>query len=1000
MRKDFDIPALREKLAAERGPKYWRSLEELAETEEFLDFLRHEFAQGADQWLDTLSRRNFLKIMAASLALGGLTACGARTPEQIVPYVEGPETIVPGAPLFFATARQLSGIAMGVVAESHMGRPTKIEGNPDHPGSLGATDAFAQASVLSLYDPDRSQTVTQAGIVAAWSTFLNTLNLELEAQRTRNGAGLRLLTETITSPTLAGQIQALLEEFPEARWSQYEPVNRDNIREGAMLAFGEEVQPVFRFDQANVILSLAADFLAGGPMGVRYTYDFSQRRRVRENATEMNRLYTVDSTPTVTSSSADHHLPLRSGQIEAFARALAAELGLEVEAPAELPGVPENWIPALARDLQANQGASLVVVGDSQPPVVHALAHAINDALGNVGQTLYYTDPLEASPANQFESLRELVDDMAAGTVEVLIIIEANPVYSAPADLNFTEQLLNVPFRVRQGLYEDETSALCQWHIPSKHYLEMWGDARGYDGTVSIIQPLILPLYDDKSPYELLAAMLGQAGVTGYDLVREHWLNETSAADFERFWQESLRDGIVRNSALPVRTVSLNLAGLAPAPEAGGEGLEINFRPDPSVWDGQFANNGWLQELPKPLTKLTWDNVALISPATAERLGVTTQDVVQLTYNGRSVEAPVWVQPGQADEAVTVHLGYGRARVGRVGDNVGFNAYTLMTSGSPWFGTGLEVSPTGETYTLASTQTHANMEGFDMHGRPIVRAGTIEHFREEPEFAHEMGPEHHLDTSLSLAPEYEYNSYAWGMAIDLTLCNGCNACVVACQAENNIPVVGKEQVAIGREMHWLRIDTYYEGGLDNPAAYHQPMLCQHCEKAPCELVCPVHATVHDHEGLNVMVYNRCIGTRYCSNNCPYKVRRFNFLEYVEDIEVLKAQRNPDVTVRNRGVMEKCTYCIQRISSARIAAKNEDRRIGANEVVTACQAACPSRAIIFGDINNPESEVVQLKAQPHNYGVLTELGTQPRTTYLARLSNPNPELEERTSEGEG
>jgi MoCo/4Fe-4S cofactor protein with predicted Tat translocation signal len=998
MRKNFDIPAIRAKLADSRGPKYWRCLEELAETQEFQDFIRYEFPQGADQWLSVLSRRNFLKIMAASLALGGLTACAGQNPEKIVPYVEGPEEIIPGVPLFFATAMQFGGVALGVVAESHMGRPTKIEGNPDHPSSLGATDTFAQASVLTLYDPDRSQTVTQAGIVSAWPTFLDSLNLELETQRAKNGAGLRLLTETITSPTLGTQIQALLEEFPEARWHQYEPVNRDNAHEGALLAFGEDVNTVFQFDRATVVLALEADFMGSGPAGVRYSYDFSQRRRVRENATEMNRLYTVESTPSVTSFLADHHLPLRSSQIEALTRALAIELGLEVEGPGEnsLEGVPEGWLSALVQDLQANQGASIVIAGYSQPPIVHALVHAINEALGNVGQTLYYTDPLEVNPVNQGESLRELVDEMAAGAVEVLIILEANPVYNTPADLNFSEQLLKVNYRVRQGLYEDETSAYCQWHVASKHYLEMWSDARAYDGTVSIIQPLILPLYDDRSHHELLAAMVGRASITGYDLVREYWLAESSAPDFERFLQESLRDGVVRNTALPAKTVSLNLANLpAPSP-ATQAGLEINFQPDPTIWDGRFANNGWLQELPKPLNKLTWDNVALMSPATADQLGVSTEDVIYLTYNGRSVEAPVWVQPRQANESVTVYLGYGRARAGQVGTGLGFNAYALRTSEAPWSGSGLEITRRGDTYDLASSQTH-----FQMEGRPIVRAGTIEHFRETPEFVHEMGPEHHLDTSLSLMPGYEYNSYAWGMVVDLNVCNGCSACVVACQAENNIPIVGKEQVLISREMHWIRIDLYYEGELDNPRPYHQPMLCQHCEQAPCELVCPVHATVHDHEGLNLMVYNRCVGTKYCSNNCPYKVRRFNFLQYIDnDIETLKAQRNPDVTVRNRGVMEKCTYCIQRISAARIEAKNENRRIRDGEVVTACQAACPTRAIIFGDINDPESEVARLKAQPHNYGVLTELGTRPRTSYLAQFRNPNPELEDPNPEVEG
>lgn len=999
MRKNFDLPSIRSRLAEMNGQQYWRSLEELAQSEEFLDLLKHEFPQGVDQWLNPVSRRNFLRLMAASLALGGLAACSPQSREKIVPYINAPEEIVPGTPLFFATATQLRGIATGVLAESHMGRPTKIEGNPDHPGSLGGTDVFAQASILNLYDPDRAQTVTNAGLVTAWSTFLNTLNLELEKQRLTNGAGLRLLTGTVTSPSEAGQIEAVLSEFPAAKWYQYEPVNRDNAREGALLAFGEDVNPVYHFEQANVVLSLEADFMAAGPIGVRYARDFSDRRRVVETLENgaapdqgnagINRLYVVESSPTVTGSMADHRLPLKAGQVESLVRALAIELGLAVAAPggAALAGVPEGWLPALARDLQANRGASLVIPGDQQPPAVHALAHALNEALGNVGQTVIYTEPLEANPVNQTENLRELVDEMAAGQVEVLIIINANPVYEAPADLNFVERLQQVNFRVRQGLYEDETSAYCQWHIPMKHYLESWGDARAYDGTITLIQPLIEPIYDDKSAYELLSAMLGQAALTDYEIVRNYWA-EQNPTNFEDFWRQSLFNGFMAGTALPAKAVSLDLSRLGPAAEPDLEALEINFRPDPAVWDGRLANNGWLQELPKPINKLTWDNVASISPTMAGRLGLAPGDVIELEFEGRRVEAPVWIEPGQANNTVTVTLGYGRARAGRVGNGIGFNAYQIRPSTRPWIGPGVEIGKTGRQHRLASTQTHYNMEG-----RHLMRTGTIEQYRAEPEFAEHIG-EHEVDPHLSILPGYEYESYKWGMVVDLNSCNGCNACVVACQAENNIPIVGKEQVLVGREMHWLRIDAYFEGELDNPAMAHQPMMCQHCEQAPCELVCPVNATVHDHEGLNVMVYNRCIGTRYCSNNCPYKVRRFNFLHYTaltSSAESLKAQKNPDVTVRTRGVMEKCTYCIQRISAARIAAKKEDRPIQDGQVVTACQAACPTKAIYFGDMNDPNSEVSRMKAQPRNYGVLTELGTRPSTSYLARLKNPNPEL---------
>ncbi len=989
MRKNFDLTAIRTCLAETTGRKYWRSLDELAETEEFQDLLRHEFAQGADQWLNPVGRRNFLKLMAASLALGGLAACTPTQSEKILPYVRAPEEIVPGKPLFFATATQLRGIATGVLAESHEGRPTKIEGNPDHPGSLGAADTFMQASVLDLWDPDRSQSVSNVGLVNTWNAFLATLAVELEQQRVKNGAGLRILTETVSSPSLASQLQALLAEFPEAKWHQYEPVNRDQARQGAIIAFGEDVNPIYHFERAERVLALDADFMAAGPIGVRYARDFSDKRRVRADQADMNRLYVVESTPSVTGSMADHRLPLRPSRMLSFVTALAAELGLDITPPPadSLGNLPADWIPAVARDLQAHEGSSLVLTGDNQPPAVHALAHAINEALGNVGQTVIYTDPLEAQPVDQTESLRELVDDMAAGQVDLLVIIEANPVYNAPADLNFAAQMQKVNLRVRMGLYEDETSALCQWHIPETHYLESWDDARAYDGTVTLVQPLIEPLYDDKSVHQLLAAMLDQPGLTDYDVVRDYWANQNPDSNFDQLWKQALYNGFMEGTALPPKNVSVDMASVKQAvePSQPETSLEIAFRPDPSLWDGRFANNGWLQELPKPISKLTWDNPALISPATAERLGLSTEDVIEVERNGRTLGLPVWVMPGQADETITLTLGYGRTRVGRVGNEVGFNTYTLLTSDHPWSIAGVDARPTGDQYRLATAQSHYRMEG-----RELVRLGTLEHYREEPDFAQHVV---HEPPDISFFSGYEYDSYAWGMVVDLNVCNGCNACVTACQAENNIPIVGKDEVLNSREMHWIRLDSYFEGELDNPRPLHQPVMCQHCEQAPCELVCPVNATVHDHEGLNVMVYNRCIGTRYCSNNCPYKVRRFNFLHYTGDgSESLKGQHNPNVTVRTRGVMEKCSYCVQRISTARIEAKKENRQIRDGEVVTACQASCPTGAIVFGNINDPDSQVSQLKAQPQNYGILTELGTRPRTSYLAKLTNPNPELE--------
>jgi molybdopterin-containing oxidoreductase family iron-sulfur binding subunit len=613
----------------------------------------------------------------------------------------------------------------------------------------------------------------------------------------------------------------------------------------------------------------------------------------------------------------------------------------------------------------------------------------MNHTLGNVGSTVFYTDPVEAGPVDQMGSLRELVADMQAGLVDLLVILGGNPVYQAPAELRFSEHLSKVKLRVHLGLYDDETAALCHWHIPETHYLETWSDGRAFDGTITIMQPLIAPLYGGKSAHEVLAALMGQPNRPSYAIVRDYWRGQLPPEDFEPFWRTALHEGLVANTALPPREVAyrnmrVEASELAVSP-SDQRSLDLVLRPDPTVWDGRFANNGWLQELPKPLTKLTWDNAALISPATAQRLGLHNEDVVELRYRGRTARAPVWLMPGQADEAVTVHLGYGRWRTGRVGRGTGFNAYVLQTSTAPWGDSGMEIHPTGGRYPLASTQLHHTMEG-----RNLVRVGTLAQYLAHPEFVHEMA--HEPPPDLTLYPLYEYKGYAWGMAIDLNACIGCNACVIACQAENNIPIVGKSQIAVGRDMHWLRIDRYYQGSIDDPETYYQPVLCMHCEKAPCEVVCPVAATVHDDEGLNVMVYNRCVGTRYCSNNCPYKVRRFNFLQYVDDqTPVLKLLRNPDVTVRTRGVMEKCTYCVQRISAARIQAEKDQRLIGDGEVVTACQASCPTEAIVFGDINDLNSRVAKLKASQLNYGLLTDLNTRPRTTYLARLRNPHPDL---------
>jgi molybdopterin-containing oxidoreductase family iron-sulfur binding subunit len=999
----LDLPGLRGRLSGVRGRTYWRSLEELAETPAFLDLLHREFPAQASVLEDPEGRRNFLRIMGASLALAGVTACTRQPEEKIVPYVRAPEDLIPGRPLFFATAVLDGGYAKGVLVESHMGRPTKVEGNSDHPGSLGATDSFGQASVLDLYDPDRSQILTHLGEIRAWSVFLAAMKPLVEAQRARKGAGIRVLTGTITSPTLGAQLQELLSEFPSAKWHQWEPSGLDNARAGALQAFGEPVETVYRFEKAEVILSLEADFVQGGAASLRLIREFAANRKLQGDRRTMNRLYVVEGTRSLTGSLADHRLALRPSEVEAFARALARRLGAPVDGG--MSGHP--WVEPLARDLEAHRGAGVVLAGEGQPPAVHVLAHAMNERLGNVGTTVVHTEPVEVRPVDQLGSLRELAADMDQGAVSLLLVLGVNPVYTGPADLDLAAKMDKVPLRIHLGLHQDETADRCHWHIPEAHPLEAWSDARAFDGTATIMQPLIAPLYDSaRSAHEVLAAFSAHPERSGYELVREHWRSRMGAGDFESQWRKAVHDGVVPGTAAREKAVRVKTPPLAGArPAAGGTELELVFRADPTVGDGRFANNGWLQELPKPLTKLTWGNAALMSPRTAQGLGVavgtsftdangtagentgTPTDVVELRYKGHTLRAPAWIVPGHPDGSVTLHLGYGRRRTGRVGSGTGVDAYALRTSDALWFGSGLVVVKTGERTTLACTQDHWSMES-----RDLVRAADLDEYHQHPGYARERPGAEDPPRDLSLYPSHRYDGHAWGMTIDLNSCVGCNACVVACVAENNIPVVGKEQVGRGREMHWLRIDRYYAGTPDEPETFHQPVLCMQCENAPCEVVCPVEATAHSDEGLNDMVYNRCIGTRYCSNNCPYKVRRFNFFLYQDwTTPTLKMARNPDVTVRSRGVMEKCTYCVQRINQSRIDAKNEGREIRDGDITTACQAACPAEAIVFGDVNDRNSRVSRLKSEPRNYGLLTDLNTRPRTTYLAAVRNPNPEM---------
>jgi len=995
-----DLPALRKRLAVAQGRDYWRSLEELANTAAFQELLQAEFPLHASEWPAELGRRDFLHLIAAGLALGGLSACTKQPPEEIVPYVRQPEAIVPGNPLFFATAMPRGGIGIGLLVESHEGRPTKVEGNPDHPDSLGSSDLHSQASVLGLYDPDRSQTVIGNGEVSSWAEFLNVLYRVREAQLRTQGAGLRLLTDSVSSPTLLAQIRGLLGALPAAKWHVFEPVNRDASLLGGRMAFGTDVEPIYRFDRAQRVLSIDADFLSCGPGSLRYTRDFSSRRRPESGP--LLRLYAIETTPSNTGMVADHRLRLRPSEVESVVRLIASGLGIEAGAMPAAKAPHAEWVQALVRDLRAYPGASLVVVGDSQPPHVHALVHAMNFALSSVGRTVDYIDPVAPGSGPRGDSLKDLVADLDAGRVDTLLILDsgggANPAYATPADLRFAKQLEKARLRLHFGPYFDETAALCQWHAPAAHYLESWSDVRAYDGTVSIVQPLIAPLYAGRTAHEVLAALTDQPERSAYSLVRSYWQGFYDGPDFEHFWRQALDRGIIAGTAFNPKQVALRPLSIPPmdAQATAVSGLEVVFRPDPAVYDGRFANNGWLQEFPRPLTRLTWDNVALLSPRTAQRLGAkhtegfrgkeVGADIIEIELEGRTLRAPVWIQPGQPDECITLTLGYGRSRAGRVGSGVGYNAYALRTSKAMWSARGALVRKTGKRYVLGSTQLH-----FSLEGRALVRSASLDEYRKEPRFAHRGDGEKTPPRPLSLYPDVPYTGYAWGMAIDLSACVGCGACVLACQAENNIPVVGKEQVVRGRQMHWLRVDLYHKGSAFNPEGYFQPVPCMHCENAPCEPVCPVAATVHSAEGLNDMVYNRCIGTRYCQNNCPYKVRRFNFLLYWNSEEPELMQRNPNVTVRSRGVMEKCTYCVQRITAGRIRSEEEGRRIRDGEVKTACQTACPAGAIIFGDINDLRSQVAELKRLPRNYEMLGELNTRPRTTYLAAVRNPNPEL---------
>jgi len=1021
------------------GRAYWRSLDELADTPEFRRFVESEFPSMASWMSKSPSRRQFLKLMGASMALAGLAGC--RWPqEKLVPAASQPVGRVPGKTVQYATAMELGGCAQGLLVTCYEGRPIKIEGNPLHPINRGAADAIAQASILEFYDPDRSRQVVEtefevlrrrvirqtkdAGKPRQWSDFEAFAKPHFAELREKQGAGLYILSEATSSPSMMDMRGRLQAAFPQAQWFEYEPISRDNERAGTAMAFGRPYRPHYAMDKADVIVSFDDDLFGTHPAALKHARDFVAGRQVDRQGNrldgggKMNRLYVVESGYSITGAMADYRSAVRPGDVARFAACVFVPLSDSLQ-----KGLDANLCERLAEDLSARDGRCILAAGPHQPAIMHAFAHVLNAAKGAIGNTITFTDEIDAPRPSQGDALARLTADVRGGKVETLLILGGNPVFDAPADFDFFGHLATVKTSIHLSLCNNETSRACTWHLPRAHYLESWGDARAYDGTISITQPTIEPLYKGRTPIELLALICGDKMTKGHDIVRRTF-GELFDYGVNRgdLWRQSLHDGVVADTAMPAVQPPFNLERgqevvetlYATAKDARpASGFDVRFSQSPMLHDGRFANNGWLQELPDPLTKLTWDNAALISPAMAKELGVRSGDVLKLTAKDRSIEIAAFVQPGQAEKTIVLPLGYGRVAAGRVGDGVGVNTYALRTSQAMDVLTDVKVEKTGRRYKLATTQDHQAMgskvgrEATAERLGELVREADVEHYRTHPDFAKHVV--HHpplrslwkeptdpnrarqeAASERSLPLPYGRGSdtrHRGAMAIDRSACIGCGACAVACQAENNIPVVGKDEVEKGREMAWLRIDRYYRGEPEDPQVAFQPLTCHQCENAPCEQVCPVAATVHSAEGLNDMVYNRCIGTRYCSNNCPYKVRRFNWFNNHKGVsEVEKLAFNPEVTVRSRGVMEKCTYCVQRISRVKIVAKNERRPIADGEIVPACAQTCPTQAIVFGDLNDPNSRVARLHAADRAYAMLEELNVRPRTVYLARLRN--------------
>ena len=1035
------------------GPQFWRSLEERAKRgdpelkQELARELAAEFPPGhtttpASEESAMVGRRGFLTLSAAALALAGAEGC-RRPLEKIVPYQKMPEQVIPGVPSHYATVFNRRGEALGLLVESHEGRPTKIEGNPSHPASMGAADLLTQASILDLYDMDRSIGARSQGFAKSVGEATGALKAALA--KAGQGDKLRVLMQPTNSPSVLRMRKAIAERFPKSKVHSYAPVNESSMREGTRVAFGKPMQPLYAYDQANVIVSLDSDFLQTEAGSVRATKLFAARRRLRSPQDTMSRLYVIEPMLSVTGSNADHRFRVAASDVAGIAIALAAQLAQahnvrvgDIVASAGKSAPPEaaTWINAIAKDLASAGGRAIVVAGSRQPPVVHALAAAINDALGAVGRTVVYADVTDVDEKENAADIAELAQAIAAKQVDTLVIVGGNPAYDAPADLKLEGALAMVGASFHLSSHVDETSDKCTWHIPRAHEYEAWGDQRSFDGTISIQQPLVAPLHGGVSDLELLAVVANSPQTKAYDVVRESarsgWLvgkqytdcaqtkpgeDECKdaaggkipvfARDWDKDWNKALRDGVlVKGNVGTAPRPAVNAAAITAAvmkrattAPLGPENLEVTFAPCNKLFDGRHANNVWLLELPEPMTKIVWDNVALLHPRTAEKLGVASGDMVKLTQGERSITLPAWVFPGQAASSIGVTLGWGRRKGGRLAEGRGFDVYPLRSSTTMGFATGVKLSKTGETYKIGQTQENNSMEG-----RAISRDATFEEYKAQPTFADLQSPP---PRSLPLWKDQDYSKgHQWGMSIDLNACTGCNACIIACQSENNVPSVGKIEVARGREMQWIRLDRYFVeddrhgATVDDPAIAHLPLACVHCEEAPCENVCPVNATSHSPEGLNEMAYNRCIGTRYCANNCPYKVRRFNYLNWHNDAvwkkegglpETLQMQQNPNVSVRFRGVMEKCTYCVQRIQSVKINAKRENREIRDGEIVTACAQTCPADAIVFGDVNDPKTKVSELTMRDRRYALLAELGTKPRTTYLGKVRNPNPEL---------